>query len=132
MYQAQKALDAALLAVKPGGTIILVAECGEGLGEDTFQKWIEQSDCPQDIVERFNHHFELGGHKAYAICRVLDQARVLLLSELAPEVVARMYMQPVGSLAEALAVAVQFQGPEARIIIMPEATKIAVRVRQQF
>lgn len=33
MYQAQKALDSASLAVKPGGTIILLAECREGMGK---------------------------------------------------------------------------------------------------
>lgn len=130
MYQAQKALDSALLAVKPGGSIILAAECREGLGEDTFQAWIEQSDCPQDIVDRFNHRFELGGHKAYAICRVLDHAQIFLLSELSPGLVGKMYMQPVKSLEEALSMAMDRQGQGADILVLPEATKIAVTVHR--
>ncbi|MCX5781028.1 MAG: nickel-dependent lactate racemase, partial [Firmicutes bacterium] len=128
MYQAQKALDSALLAVKTGGTIILVAECREGLGEATFQKWIENSDCPQDIVDRFNSHFELGGHKAYAICRVLDQAQIMLRSELPDRVVESLFMTPVHNLEEALNQAIKHHGPEASIIIMPEASKIAVKL----
>jgi nickel-dependent lactate racemase len=131
MYQAQKALDSALLAVKLGGTIILVAECREGLGEATFQEWIENSDCPQDIVDRFNTRFELGGHKAYAICRILDQAQILLLSELPDPVVKSLYMTPVQSLDEALRMAVLQHGPAASIIIMPEASKIAVKLHQE-
>jgi len=130
MYQAQKALDSALLAVKPGGSIILIAECREGLGEDTFQAWIEQSDCPQDIVDRFNHRFELGGHKAYAICRVLDHAQILLLSDLTPEQVRKMYMQPVKNLEEALTLAMERQGQGATILVLPEATKIALTVKE--
>jgi len=130
MYQAQKALDAALLAVKPGGSIILAAECREGLGEATFQEWIEQSDCPQDIVNRFNDHFELGGHKAYAICRVLDHAQILLLSDLASDLVGKMYIQPVKSLEEALTLAMERQGQGAGILVLPEATKIAVTVHE--
>ena len=128
MYQAQKALDAAVLAVKPGGTIILAAECREGLGEETFQKWIESSSCPQDIFDRFNSHFELGGHKAYAICRILEHAQILLLSALPDPVVRSLFMAPVPSLEEALAMVRVKYGTQASLIIMPEAPKIAVKL----
>lgn len=130
MYQAQKALDAAVLAVKPGGTIILAAECREGLGEETFQKWIESSGCPQDIFDRFDAHFELGGHKAYAICRILEQAQILLISALPDEVVRRMFMTPVASLDEALHIVCEKYGPEPSLVIMPEAPKIAVKTAE--
>jgi len=128
MYQSQKALDSAVLAVKPGGTIILVAECREGLGEETFQEWVESSTCPQDIIDRFNRKFELGGHKAYAICRILDQADILLISELPPADVRNLFMTPVASLSAALEIARFKHGMDASIIIMPEATKIAVKL----
>ncbi len=128
MYQAQKALDAAVLAVKPGGTIILAAECREGLGEETFQAWIESSRCPQDIFDRFQAHFELGGHKAYAICRILEQAQVLLISALPDEVVTSMFMTPAASLEEAMKMVKAKHGIGARLVIMPEAPKIAVKI----
>jgi len=131
MYQAQKALDSAVLAVKPGGTIILTAECQEGLGEDTFAKWIESSSCPQDIFDRFNSNFELGGHKAYAICRILEHAQILLLSSISDEDVRSMFMTPVHSLEEALDIVKGQYGTQARLIIMPEAAKIAVKVDDQ-
>ncbi|MEA4924422.1 MAG: nickel-dependent lactate racemase [Syntrophomonadaceae bacterium] len=130
MYQAQKALDAAVLAVKPGGTIILAAECREGLGEETFQKWIESSRCPQDIFDRFQAHFELGGHKAYAICRILEQAQVLLISALPDEVVTSMFMTPAASLEAAVKMAKARHGAGARLVIMPEAPKIAVKIAE--
>ncbi len=131
MYQAQKALDAAVLAVRPGGTIILTAECREGLGEETFQKWIEDSSCPQDIFDRFNSHFELGGHKAYAICRILEHAQILLLSVLPDSDVRSMFMTPVASLEDALEKVRDQYGEQASLIIMPEASKIAVKVAEQ-
>ena len=131
MYQAQKALDAAVLAVKPGGTIILAAECREGLGEETFQKWIEASSCPQDIFDRFNSHFELGGHKAYAICRILEHAQILLLSALPDTDVRSMFMTPVASLEDALEKVRDQYGEQASLIIMPEASKIAVKIAEQ-
>jgi nickel-dependent lactate racemase len=127
MYQAQKAMDAAVLAVKPGGTIILLAECAEGLGEQTFADWITEARCPQDIVERFHRHFELGGHKAFAICRILDQAEVLLLSALTDQQVKDLFLIPVHSLGEALAHAFLKHGQQAKVLVMPEAPKIAVK-----
>ncbi len=127
MYQAQKALDAAVLAVKPGGTIILAAECREGLGEDTFQDWIDMAACRQDIIDRFHRHFELGGHKAYAICRTLDQADIILVSEMPPEQVDRLFMTPAGDLRQAMEMAQHRHGPQAKIMIMPEAPKLGIK-----
>ncbi|HWQ75889.1 MAG TPA: nickel-dependent lactate racemase, partial [Syntrophomonas sp.] len=130
MYQAQKAMDAAVLAVKPGGTIILAAECSEGLGEDKFAEWIDAASCPQDITVRFHRQFELGGHKAFAICRILDRADILLLSGLSDQQVRRLFLQPVHSLDEALIWAFERHGRQARVIVMPEAPKIAVKINK--
>ncbi|HWP97853.1 MAG TPA: nickel-dependent lactate racemase [Syntrophomonadaceae bacterium] len=128
VYQAQKALDAASLAVNDGGIIILVAECREGLGEETFARWIESATCPQDIVERFHHHFELGGHKAYAICRTLQKVDILLYSGLPPATTESMFIGPVADIEQALRDAIKRYGPQSTIWILPEAPKIAVRV----
>jgi nickel-dependent lactate racemase len=127
MYQAQKAMDAAVLAVKPGGTIILAAECAEGLGEDKFADWIDAASCPQDIKDRFNRQFELGGHKAFAICRILEKAEILLLSSLTDQQAEDLFLKPVHSLEEALQYAFRRHGEQARVIVMPEAPKIAVK-----
>ncbi|MEQ8199887.1 MAG: nickel-dependent lactate racemase [Syntrophomonadaceae bacterium] len=128
MYQAQKALDAAALAVKPGGTIILAAECCEGLGEDVFRDWIETAACRQDIVDRFHRRFELGGHKAYAICRTLDQADIILVSSMDADQVRRLFMTPADSLEQALQTARLRHGGQATIILMPEAPKLGVKL----
>jgi nickel-dependent lactate racemase len=130
MYQAQKALDSAVLAVKSGGTIILAAECSEGLGEEKFKLWIEDSKSPQNIVNRFHTKFELGGHKAFAICRILDQAQILLVSKLPSETVNNLFMTPVETLDEAIKIAKTKHGQHASIIIMPEAPKVAVKIEQ--
>ncbi len=128
MYQAQKALDSAALAVKEGGTILLTAECREGLGEETFAEWIETASCPQDIIERFYKSFELGGHKAFAICRILQDANIYLYSSLADTLVENLYMQDVSDLQEAIADLLNKYGRDATIWIMPEAPKIAVKI----
>lgn len=130
MYQAQKAMDASVLAVKPGGTIILLAECREGYGEETFADWIAQAACPQDIVQRFHHHFELGGHKAFAICRIIESVEVYLLSELSDQSVRDLFLTPIHSVQEGITKAITKHGDQASFIIMPEAPKMGVKIRK--
>jgi len=127
-YQAQKALDAAVQAVKPGGTIIWVAECREGLGEETFANWILAAHCREDIERRFYEAFELGGHKAFAICRILDKADILMVSSLPEDLVKAMFVNPCQDLAQALDRARQKHGPEMSILLMPQAPRLAVRL----
>ncbi|GAG94423.1 unnamed protein product, partial [marine sediment metagenome] len=82
VYQAQKALENAYQAVKTGGTIILLAECSEGYGEATFEKWIEEANTPDDIIKCLKNKFVLGGHKAYAIAKLTEEVEVILISSL--------------------------------------------------
>jgi len=102
VYQAQKALDNAYQAVKPGGTIILLAECSEEYGEATFEKWIEEANIPDDIIKRLKKKFVLGGHKAYAIARVAKEVKVILISSLPPDKVRKLFFIPMENISQAL------------------------------
>ena len=44
LIQAHKALEAASHACNDGGTIILLAECADGLGRDDFLKWFDAAN----------------------------------------------------------------------------------------
>lgn len=94
IYQAQKALDNAYQAVKPGGTIVLVAECKEGIGNNICEQWIEEASSIQDIEERLKKCFILGGHKAYAIAKIAKEVDIILLSSLDKSLTKKMFMEP--------------------------------------
>jgi nickel-dependent lactate racemase len=119
LYQAQKALDNAKQAVADGGTIILAAECAEGLGDEAFSRWILRGDSPREIVARIHRTFELGGHKAAAIAMVRQRARISLVSGLPPETAARCFMDPFPTVQEALDSALAGRGAGARVCIIP-------------
>jgi nickel-dependent lactate racemase len=119
LYQAQKALDNAQHAVRPGGIIILVAACGEGLGERVFERWMINAARPEQLVEEIQQNFELGGHKAAAIGMVMGKARVFLVSEMEPALVRQLFMEPFPTAGAALAEAYRELGEDARIILMP-------------
>ena len=119
MYQAQKALDNAVHAVREGGVIVWVAECREGLGSATFAAWLQEADSADGILARIEREFVLGGHKAAAIASVLKKARVHLVSSLPAEAIGRVGLVPFDDLGQALAAAHEVVGPEARIWSLP-------------
>ncbi|MDR1616964.1 MAG: nickel-dependent lactate racemase [Syntrophomonadaceae bacterium] len=129
MYQAQKSLDAALVAVKKGGTVVLLAECGEGLGEAAFARWIEEAASPEDINRRFYQHFELGGHKAFAICKALEHCQVILVSKLNKRLTEKMFMEAEDNLQAAYEKALRRQGEQAGVYIIPEAPKLGIKMQ---
>ena len=118
VYQAQKALDNAKWAVKPGGIIILVAECGEGYGEKTFSAWLSEAKTADDLIERIGREFRLGGHKAAAIAKVTKKAKVFLVSSLSEEMTKKLYMTAFNDLETAYDAAVKEKGENARVYAM--------------
>ena len=131
LYQAQKALDHALLAVRPGGVVVLVAECREGLGNAAFERWMREARSPDDLLRRVRRGFELGGHKAAAIAKALDRAQVLLVSALPPETVRLCMLEPYQRLEDALSAALEAAGPAAQVIVLPEGGSILPVVAQR-
>ena len=119
LYQTQKALDNAKNAVKQGGIIILVGSCREGLGEDVFEEWMTSSKSPEAMIERIGRDFQLGGHKAAAIALVLRKADVYLVSEMDPEFVKRIFLNPYESVQAALNAAFEKLGKNASVLVMP-------------
>ncbi len=119
LYQTQKALDNAKHAVKKGGTMIVIGACNEGLGSAKFEEWLTNAPTAHSMVERIGKDFQLGGHKAAAIGMVLDNARIDLVSEMDPDFVRSIFMEPQTSAQEAFDQAMERYGKDATVIAMP-------------
>jgi len=123
LIQAHKALDMAALACEPGGTIILLAECSDGLGRPDFLKWFEASDS-RALEARLVNGYEVNGQTAWALLTKAERYRVCLISELPSDDVRRMRMVPVQTIAEALEKAGGGEG-----FIMPRGAAVLPRER---
>jgi len=119
VYQTQKALDNAYQTVKPRGTIILLAECSEDYGQFTFEKWIEESNNADDIINHLKRKFVLGGHKAYAIVRVTKEVDVTLIFSLSSEKVRKLFFIPKDSLSQAMDYIKNKHGKNFQAYILP-------------
>jgi len=124
VYQAQKALNNAYQAVKPGGTIILLAECSEGYGEPTFEKWVEEANSPDDIIERLKKKFVLGGHKAYAIAKLTKEVEVILISSLPQDKVRKLYFIPMENISQATEYVKDKYGEDFQAYILPSGNTV--------
>ncbi|MGA9187472.1 MAG: nickel-dependent lactate racemase [Methanosarcina sp.] len=118
LFQANKALDNATQAVKEGGSIILVAECAEGIGNQVYECWNRECRSPDEAIERFKHCFEFGGHKTAIVAKVAKKFKLYLVSKLPDEQTRTAFFTPMASLEDALS-AVLSKNPDAKIHLMP-------------
>ena len=119
LFQAQKALDNAKNAALPGGSIILVAQCSEGLGHPVFERWAREAKSAIDCWERFGREYEFGGHKAAFLAKESMQHHLILVSALPIDRAKMCFFTPAATLDEALELARARQGRDARMLVMP-------------
>ncbi len=122
LYQAYKALHMALRVVKPGGTVVFVAECRDGAGNKKFVEYMRRYSTSPEVEAALKRTFELGGHKAYYYLRAVERNRILFLSSMDPAEVRGLYkMEPVSSLQEGVDAALRGVS-NPKVVVMPEGT----------
>jgi nickel-dependent lactate racemase len=102
LIQAHKALDMATYACAEGGSIILVAECAEGLGRADFIDWFDAPDS-RSLEARLKENYAVNGQTAWALLTKAERFRVHLVSRLPDGQVRKMRMMPARTVEEALA-----------------------------
>jgi len=102
MIQAHKTMDMATFACKPGGTLILLAECRDGLGRPDFMKWFDSADS-RALAQRLQTAYEVNGQTAWSLLTKAETYRVFLISSLPDDEVRKMRMTPAASIEAAVA-----------------------------
>lgn len=126
LYQAQKALDNARHIVRPGGFILLVAECAEGMGNGTFERWMHKPGGADVIIADIQRDFVLGGHKAAAIAMAMKKAEIGLVSSMPADDVHAMGFIPFDTPGSAMQYALGKFG--SKIAVMPEGGSVVPKV----
>ena len=123
LIQAHKALDMAAKACREGGTIVLLAECADGLGRGDFLKWFSEKDS-RSLASRLRDSYEVNGQTAWALLTKTERYRVHLVSTLPDHEVKLMRMIPARSLNDVLS-----ELPDTAGYIMPRGAAILPRVQ---
>ncbi|MBA2379838.1 MAG: nickel-dependent lactate racemase [Blastocatellia bacterium] len=101
LIQAQKSLDAAASACKPGGTIIFLAACPDGLGRSDFMKWFEFGNS-SSLAERLCDGYEVNGQTAWTLLKKAESFDIQIACSLAEDDVAKMGMRKIDDLKRTL------------------------------
>jgi len=101
MIQAHKALEAASHACAEGGTIVLLAECSEGLGRNDFPDWFEAENS-EALAEKLCESYQVNGQTAWTLLRKAEWFDIHIVTSLAEGDTRQMRMQKTISLEEGL------------------------------
>lgn len=100
--QSHKALYNAFQAMEPGGRIVLLASCAEGIGSERYVTWLRLGG-PKAIIQELRKASEIYGQTA--LSTVEKGPSAILVTELSDRSVALLGATKASSVAEALGIA---------------------------
>ena len=124
LYQAVKGMSAAARVVKPGGAIVIAAECRDGVPDGSmYSQILHEAGSPAAILAQLPNWKppKLEQWQAQVQAQILMKADVFLYSEyLSPEQVREALLVPIRSVEETLQELVTRIGAAATICVLPE------------
>lgn len=99
MIQAHKALDGAAQICRDGGTIILLAECAEGLGRADFADWFDAFDS-RELAVKLCEKYQVNGQTAWSLLRKAERFNIEIVTSLDVEIAAKMRMKKVSGIPD--------------------------------
>jgi nickel-dependent lactate racemase len=130
-YQTVKGMTEAMPILKPGGAIIIASRCGEGIGSAEFTKLMLETERWEDFLAdiRKPGYYVLDQWEFQKLCTVLEKHEVWLYSEgIDPETQKKLFMTPLSSVEEGIALAKKRYGENARIAVIPEGPYVTARL----
>ena len=127
LYQSPKAVATAEACAGEDGVIIMCCSCLEGMGGSHFAQLIqmgtpEEIDAYLSAIPSKQTIPEQWCPQIYA--RILHKHRMVLVSQLDAETVRRCNMIPAATPDEALAIARQIKGKDARVVVIPDGVSV--------
>jgi nickel-dependent lactate racemase len=124
LYQAVKGMSAAAQIVKPGGTIICVAECRDGLpNHGSYGEVLASASTPAALLAMIN----APGYARPDQWQVQIQAQILAratvqvkASGLTPDQLRAAHVTPIDDVSQAVHAALHRAGPMATLCVLPQ------------
>ena len=94
LIQAHKTLEAASHACTEGGTIILIAECPDGLGREDFLNWFSATNS-RDLAARLCNKYQVNGQTAWSLLQKAERFNIKIVTTLDDETTRKMRLSHV-------------------------------------
>lgn len=102
LRQAHKGLENAARVLRPGGSLLFLAECPDGSGSKAIDDWVTRFSSSAEMEAEFQRNFVVGGHKAFWIVRLGERKRLYFHSSLPDDFARRCKLIPTPDPQEAL------------------------------
>lgn len=135
VYQSVKSMTAAEAAAADDGVIIEVSRCNDGHGGESFYKTFKEAATPKDVEDRvlqipmeetIPDQWEI-----QILARILVRHKVIFVTD--PEnrqLIEDMHMTYAESLEEALRMAKEIKGEDAKIAFVPDGVSVIVNKKK--
>ncbi|WP_110955503.1 lactate racemase domain-containing protein [Anaerosinus massiliensis] len=130
LYQSIKTLINAREAANPGGTIIMLTECPEGLGGNAdVQDMILNYDTVLEREDALRADYSISKYVAYYFCETAEKYNLILVSSLEENLLAKAKIQIVKTLDAAMQLAHSKGQVYHTVHVMPHAANTLPRVK---
>lgn len=120
-YQTIKTILNVNEAIVPGGAMIILSECSEGLGYSELAEIIQNYDTLLAREDGLRANYSIAKFVGYYVSEIAGQCLMIMVSEIPPESVANANIRVVKTLKEALALVYQANGDHPTAYLMPHA-----------
>ena len=134
LYQSVKGMSAAAQVVRPGGAIIIAAECSDGVPEyGLYGQLLRSFSSPQQVLENImtSHEHRHDQWQVQVQAQIQLKADVYVHSELSESQVRDAMLIPCPHIENTLAELMEKYGPNARICVIPEGPQTIPYIETQ-
>ena len=130
-YQAVKGVLAAVEIVKPNGSIILVAECSEGIGSGPFTDLILKTKDLKQFIHDIHDpaNFVIDQWQLEELAKAVRKAEIYCYADGIPyDQLEDLFVQPIRTPEEGIERVLSKHGDEAKIAVLPDGPYVLAKV----
>ncbi len=131
LYQSQKAIDNAKLALKEDGIMILISKCRKGTGSDSFIQLMASTKSPKETIAKIDEGYRLGYHKAAKMAEISMWAQIWAVTDLDAAIMESIFIKPFKTVGEAINAALREKAEKAKVCVLLDGTLVVPKVLEQ-
>ena len=130
-YQTGKAVYIATDALKPGGYMIILSECAEGLGPPDALTIFQECENTLEREREVRELFTVPKYVSYYISEAADKYKMIIVGSIDPKLLAKTPIRVVDTVDEALAIAFKEKGEDQTIYLMPQGSSALPKLQNK-
>lgn len=131
LYQATKALSNAKEASKDNGTIIILSECVEGVGNDDVEKIIRDYENNVEREKEVRGNFTVAKYIGYTMAETAKSHDIIFVSNIDENMLKNINVRVVSTIERALEITYKEKGTKLKIYLMPYGANTLPKLTRQ-